>query len=54
MGIDLYFFKLSPPSRAVLMLIKQLDLKVNIKNVDLRNGEHLTPDYAKVCPTSIH
>ena len=49
MAIDLYFLRLSPPSRAVLMLTKHLDIKVNIKNMDLRNGEHLTSDYAKVC-----
>ena len=48
MSIDLYFLKLSPPSRAVLMAFKQLSIGVNIKNVDLRNGQHLTSQYAQV------
>ena len=48
MAIDLFFTRLSPPSRAVLMTIKQLNIAVNLKEVDLRNGQHLTDEYAKV------
>ena len=48
MGVELYFLKLSPPSRSVLMLLKQLDIKVDLKHVNLKNGDHLTPEYAKV------
>ena len=50
MTIDLYVMNLSPPCRAVLMAVKQLNLTVNIKQIDLRKGEHLTPEYLKVCP----
>ena len=48
MTIDLYYAKLSPPCRAVLMGIRQLKLEANIKPVDLRNGEHLKPEFLKV------
>ncbi|CAG2171673.1 unnamed protein product, partial [Oppiella nova] len=50
MTIDLYVMNLSPPCRAVLMAVKQLNLTVNIKQIDLRKGEHLTPEYLKINP----
>ena len=48
MPIDLYYYQLSPPCRAVLMTARHLNLDVNIKQVDLRKLEHLTPEYLKV------
>jgi len=51
MPIDLYYLQLSPPCRAVHTTAKQLGIDVNIKNVDLAKGEHLTPEYLKLNPT---
>ena len=48
MPIDLYYAKLSPPTRAVHMALKQLKLEFNLKPLNLRNGEHLTPEFLKV------
>lgn len=48
MSLDLYYFESSPPSRAVLMVSKELGLDVNIKHVNLFQGEHLSPDFVKV------
>ena len=48
MPFDLYYNKLSNPSRAVLMGVKQLKLEANIKNVDLGNGEQFKPEFLKV------
>jgi glutathione S-transferase len=50
MPIDLYYTKLSPPSRAVWMGIRQLNLDINLKTVDLRSGEHLKPEFLKINP----
>ncbi|CAG2113888.1 unnamed protein product [Medioppia subpectinata] len=50
MPIDLYFATLSPPSRAVLMTLKQLKLDVNVIDVNLQKGEHLTEEYLKRNP----
>jgi len=50
MAIDLYFVTLSPPSRGVLMLAKHLNIAVNVKNLDVMKGEHMTPQYAKINP----
>ena len=48
MPIELYQNRLSGPSRAVLMTIKQLGLDVTIKNVDLAEDEQLKPEFIKV------
>ena len=48
MPIDLYLMKLSPPCRAVLMTTRQLNIDVNEKNLDLSEGQHMTPEYLKV------
>ncbi|CAG2113887.1 unnamed protein product, partial [Medioppia subpectinata] len=42
---------LSPPCRAVLMTAKHLNIDVNIKNIDMAKGEHMTPEYLKLNPT---
>ena len=49
MTIDIYSMRLSPPGRAVLMTAKQLNIDLNIKNTDLGEGDHLKPEYLKVC-----
>ncbi len=48
MTIDLYLTRLSPPCRAVLMVAKHLNIDLNLKPIDVRNGENLTPEYLKV------
>jgi len=50
MGIDLYLMPASAPCRSALMVAKELKLSVNIKNVDLMKGEHLTPEFLKMNP----
>lgn len=39
---------ISPPSRAALLAIRNLGLEVEIKNVNLLKGEHLTPEFLKL------
>lgn len=49
MTIDLYYFPLSPPARAVILLSKVLGVHLNLKIIDITKGEHLTPEYTSVC-----
>lgn len=44
----LYADDRSPPVRSVLMLIAELDVDVEIKNIDLFKREHLRPDFLEV------
>lgn len=46
--IVLYYTLLSPPSRAVLLTAKALDIDFELKNVDLIKGEHLSDEFKKV------
>lgn len=48
MSIDLYYLSGSPPCGAVLLAAKIIGVDINIKNVDLAKGEHLTPEFLKV------
>ncbi|XP_019870085.2 glutathione S-transferase 1 [Aethina tumida] len=48
--IDIYFFSLSPPSRATLMLIRALGLKHNVKIVDITQKEQFKPEFLKINP----
>lgn len=48
-NITLYYTILSPPSRAVLFVAKAIGIEFELKNVDLEKGEHLTPEFLKVC-----
>ena len=48
MPIDFYYSNLSPPTLAVHLGLKQLNLDFNIKTVDLMKGEHLKPEFVKV------
>ena len=48
MPIELYQARLSGPSRAVLMTIKQLGLDVELKDIDLTEDEQLKPEFVKV------
>lgn len=53
MPIDLYSMRLSPPCRAVLMTGRQLNIDLNVKNVDLSEGEQMKPEFLKVLFTLI-
>ena len=48
MPIDIYMIKYSPPCRAVQMTAKALDIDLNVKTLDLSEGQHLTEQYLKV------
>lgn len=46
----LYFAHFSPPSRTVLMTMRNLDLEVDIKHVDFRKKDNKTEEYSKLNP----
>lgn len=50
MAIEFYYFYLSPPSRAVWMVLEQLGLQYNKNLVDLMSGKHKTDEYKKINP----
>ncbi|CAG2118814.1 unnamed protein product [Medioppia subpectinata] len=50
MSIDLYYNKFSGPSRAALMTVRQLNIDINLKQLDLSAGEHMTPEYLAINP----
>ena len=49
-NVTFFKTKFSPPSRFVHMVIKHLNLEVNIKEVDFVGGEHKTAEYLAVNP----
>ncbi|XP_039966600.1 glutathione S-transferase 1-1-like [Bactrocera tryoni] len=48
--MDFYYSPASGPCRAVLMTAQAIGVELNKIPVDLRKGEHLTPDYIKINP----
>ncbi|KAL0832353.1 hypothetical protein ABMA28_001786 [Loxostege sticticalis] len=50
MTIDLYYTAGSAPCRVVLLVAAALNVELNLKPLDLRAGEHLTPDFLKLNP----
>lgn len=50
MPIDLYSHPLSPPSRACLITGKLLNVPLNVKDVDVLAGAHLTAEYLAINP----
>lgn len=46
----LYFTPGSPPARAVLLLCRELGIDVEVKTLDLLNGEHLKEEFLKLNP----
>lgn len=49
-GLKFYHALGSPPSRACLMLIRKLDLKAEVKLVNLAAGEQNDPEFLKLNP----
>jgi len=50
MPIDLYYQSESSPSRAVLMVAKHLKIPVNIKMMNVLNGDQLKPEFLELNP----
>lgn len=48
MPIDFYYTLGSAPCRSVLLTAKALDLELNLKPLNLQQGEHLKPEFVKV------
>lgn len=48
MPIDLYQVIGSGPCRAVRLAAAAIGVDINLKNVDLLNGEHMKPEFLKV------
>lgn len=48
MTVQLYYFPLSPPCRAVLLTVEAIGLEMELIEVNLMAGEHLTPEYEEV------
>lgn len=44
----LYYMPVSPASRAVVLLAKAIKIDLELKEIDISRGEHLTPEYRKV------
>jgi glutathione S-transferase len=49
MSIDLYYVSASAPCRSVLLAASAIGVQLNLKNVNMMQGEHLTPEFIKVC-----
>lgn len=49
-SLVLYYMNISPPARAVLMAIRCLKLKVELIDVDLLNGEHMSDKFLRMNP----
>lgn len=46
--MKLYHNEMSPPSRAVLLTAKALEIEVETQEVDLESQENLTPEFLEV------
>lgn len=44
----LYYVSPSPPCRAVLLLSRMLDLRMELREIDLLKSEQLRPEFVKV------
>ena len=48
MAPTLYMVHPSPPVRAVLITAKSIGLELDLKEINLNDGEHLKPEFLKV------
>ncbi|CRL01065.1 CLUMA_CG014309, isoform A [Clunio marinus] len=50
MTLKLFYMSISPPSRAVLLTLRNLNINVDVKEINLLKGEHLTEEFLKLNP----
>lgn len=50
MTMDFYYLPLSAPCRSVLMTAKAIGVELNLKRLNLKEGEHLKPEFIKINP----
>lgn len=50
MPIDLYYISLSPPCRSVMMTAFMAGVDINLKLLNLMNGDQLKPEFIKINP----
>ncbi|KAL5283275.1 GstD1.2 family protein [Megaselia abdita] len=50
MTIDFYYLSVSAPCRSILMTAKAIGVELNLKKLNLKNGEHLKPEFIKINP----
>lgn len=50
MSLKLYHTAISPPARAALLTLRNLNIKVEVKNVNLLIGEHLSAEFLNLTP----
>nr|ANS56587.1 glutathione S-transferase delta2 [Micromelalopha troglodyta] len=50
MSIDLYYLPASAPCRVVLLVAAALDIQLNLKLVNLMDGDQFKPDFLKLNP----
>lgn len=50
----LYYIDLSPPSRSVLLTAAAIGVELELRVIDLLGGEHLKPEFVKVCTYIIY
>lgn len=50
MPVDLYYMSLSAPCRAVVLVAKVAGVELNLKTINLLEGEHMKPEFLKINP----
>lgn len=50
MSADLYYHPVSVPARAALLVVRNLELNVNVNILNIYTGEQNTPEYLKINP----
>lgn len=48
MSVQLYYFPLSPPCRAVMLTAEAIGLEMELIELNISIGEHMTPEYEEV------
>lgn len=46
--IILYYMPVSPPSRAVVLVAKAINIDLDLRQIDVSRGEQMTPEFLKV------
>lgn len=46
--IILYYMPVSPASRAVVLVANAINIDLDLREIDISRGEHLTPEFLKV------